>query len=250
MYDSPARVEQRAKDTTDTRPYVMIEYSHAMGNSNGNFKKYWDLIRRYPVLQGGWIWDFVDQALTWPTPTRKLFTEAGPARAAGRTRRRRRHVQPRQGRLRRHRLRPRPGPRPHRLPDPGGVGHPARHRRPPAARRQGRHAVRPEAVGPEPRVLHLRRRPVGQRQLGAPGRRLDRHRTPRRRCLRRRGRAPSPSTSTARRRPPAPPPGAPASTPRRSRSAPTRQPDPGVQRHDPPGPRVRAGAERGRTGLR
>ncbi|MGW2616041.1 glycoside hydrolase family 2 TIM barrel-domain containing protein [Streptomyces sp. NPDC001500] len=83
MYDSPARVEARAEDTNDTRPYVMIEYSHAMGNSSGNFKKYWDLVRRHDVLQGGWIWDFVDQALDWPTPTRKLFTEAGPAALRG-----------------------------------------------------------------------------------------------------------------------------------------------------------------------
>ncbi len=83
MYDSPSRVEARAKDTGDTRPYVMIEYSHAMGNSNGNFKKYWDLVRRYDVLQGGWIWDFVDQALNWPTPTRKLLTESGPAALTG-----------------------------------------------------------------------------------------------------------------------------------------------------------------------
>lgn len=83
MYDSPATVESRAKNTSDTRPYVMIEYSHAMGNSNGNFKKYWDLIRRYPVLQGGWIWDFVDQSLSWPTPTRKLLTETGPGALRG-----------------------------------------------------------------------------------------------------------------------------------------------------------------------
>lgn len=83
MYDSPARVEQRAKDTSDTRPYVMIEYSHSMGNSTGNFKKYWDLVRRHDVLQGGWIWDFVDQSLSWPTPVRKLFTETGPNRVHG-----------------------------------------------------------------------------------------------------------------------------------------------------------------------
>ncbi|MBC2900621.1 glycoside hydrolase family 2 TIM barrel-domain containing protein [Streptomyces cupreus] len=83
MYDSPARVEARAKDTADTRPYVMIEYSHAMGNSNGNFKKYWDLVRSYDVLQGGWIWDFVDQSLSWPTPTRKLLTETGPTGLRG-----------------------------------------------------------------------------------------------------------------------------------------------------------------------
>ncbi|MEU3255086.1 glycoside hydrolase family 2 TIM barrel-domain containing protein [Streptomyces sp. NPDC006997] len=78
MYDSPARVEQRARDTADTRPYVMVEYSHAMGNSNGNFKEYWDVVRRHDVLQGGWIWDFMDQALTWPTPARTRFTESGP----------------------------------------------------------------------------------------------------------------------------------------------------------------------------
>lgn len=83
MYDSPARVEQRAKDTSDTRPYVMIEYCHAMGNSNGNFKKYWDIVRRYPVLQGGWIWDFVDQSLSEPVPVRQLLTESGPGALKG-----------------------------------------------------------------------------------------------------------------------------------------------------------------------
>ncbi|MFJ6390095.1 glycoside hydrolase family 2 TIM barrel-domain containing protein [Streptomyces sp. NPDC091972] len=83
MYESPARVEQRAKDTSDTRPYVMIEYCHAMGNSNGNFKKYWDVVRRYPVLQGGWIWDFVDQSLSEPVPVRQLLTESGPGALTG-----------------------------------------------------------------------------------------------------------------------------------------------------------------------
>jgi beta-galactosidase len=76
-------VEQHAKNTADTRPYVMIEYCHAMGNSNGNFKKYWDIIRRYPVLQGGWIWDFVDQSLTEPVPVRQLLTESGPGALKG-----------------------------------------------------------------------------------------------------------------------------------------------------------------------
>ncbi|KUM79390.1 glycoside hydrolase family 2 TIM barrel-domain containing protein [Streptomyces griseorubiginosus] len=83
MYDSPARVEQHARNTADTRPYVMIEYCHAMGNSNGNFKKYWDIIRRHPVLQGGWIWDFVDQSLTEPVPVRQLLTENGPGALTG-----------------------------------------------------------------------------------------------------------------------------------------------------------------------
>ncbi|MFI8952133.1 glycoside hydrolase family 2 TIM barrel-domain containing protein [Streptomyces sp. NPDC053750] len=83
MYDSPQRVEQRAKDTSDTRPYVMIEYAHSMGNSTGNFKKYWDVVRAHDVLQGGWIWDFVDQSLYTPVPSRTLLTEAGPAGLRG-----------------------------------------------------------------------------------------------------------------------------------------------------------------------
>ena len=44
-------------------PLIQCEYAHAMGNSMGNFKEYWDLVRRYPHYQGGFIWDFADQAL-------------------------------------------------------------------------------------------------------------------------------------------------------------------------------------------
>ncbi|MYW69730.1 DUF4981 domain-containing protein [Streptomyces sp. SID8379] len=83
MYESPSKVEARAKDTTDTRPYVMVEYAHSMGNSTGNLKEYWDVVRRHDVLQGGWIWDFVDQALDWPAPARSLLTETGPVRLKG-----------------------------------------------------------------------------------------------------------------------------------------------------------------------
>ena len=46
-----------------TRPMVMCEYAHAMGNSIGNLKEYWDVIEKYPNLQGGFIWDWVDQGL-------------------------------------------------------------------------------------------------------------------------------------------------------------------------------------------
>ncbi|WP_103355504.1 glycoside hydrolase family 2 TIM barrel-domain containing protein [Amycolatopsis sp. CA-128772] len=78
MYASPSTIEKRALDTADTRPYILIEYAHAMGNSNGNLKEYWDIIRAHSVLQGGFIWDFVDQGLHWPAPPRKLLTETGP----------------------------------------------------------------------------------------------------------------------------------------------------------------------------
>ncbi len=49
------------------KPLIQCEYAHAMGNSMGNFKEYWDLVRKYPSYQGGFIWDFVDQALRWPS---------------------------------------------------------------------------------------------------------------------------------------------------------------------------------------
>ena len=48
------------------KPLIQCEYAHAMGNSMGGFKEYWDLIRKYPHYQGGFIWDFVDQAQKWP----------------------------------------------------------------------------------------------------------------------------------------------------------------------------------------
>ena len=49
------------------QPLIQCEYAHAMGNSLGGFKEYWDLVRKYPSYQGGFIWDFVDQALKWPS---------------------------------------------------------------------------------------------------------------------------------------------------------------------------------------
>ena len=66
MYASPKWCEDFAKGNHD-RPLIQCEYAHAMGNSMGNFKEYWDLIRKYPTYQGGFIWDFVDQALRWPS---------------------------------------------------------------------------------------------------------------------------------------------------------------------------------------
>ncbi|WP_199044617.1 glycoside hydrolase family 2 TIM barrel-domain containing protein, partial [Glycomyces salinus] len=68
MYNTAAGIRDRALDGGDTRPYILVEYSHAMGNSNGNLKEYWDVIREYPVLQGGYLWDFADQSLRWAIP--------------------------------------------------------------------------------------------------------------------------------------------------------------------------------------
>ena len=47
------------------KPLIQCEYAHAMGNSMGGFKEYWDLVRKYPEYQGGFIWDFVDQSCHW-----------------------------------------------------------------------------------------------------------------------------------------------------------------------------------------
>lgn len=63
MYLSQWGCEAYAKDSTKQKPLILCEYSHAMGNSSGGLKEYWDLVRRYPKFQGGFIWDFVDQAL-------------------------------------------------------------------------------------------------------------------------------------------------------------------------------------------
>lgn len=65
MYVSPAECEAIVLRRSG-KPLIQCEYAHAMGNSMGNFKEYWDLIRKYPTYQGGFIWDFVDQALRWP----------------------------------------------------------------------------------------------------------------------------------------------------------------------------------------
>lgn len=65
MYYDYNGMEAYGKRTDATKPLIQCEYSHAMGNSVGGFKEYWDLIRKYPNLQGGFIWDFVDQSIRW-----------------------------------------------------------------------------------------------------------------------------------------------------------------------------------------
>lgn len=65
MYPHIDVLKENATHTSkaEYRPFIMCEYTHAMGNSNGNLKEYWDLIKKYKGLQGGFIWDWVDQGI-------------------------------------------------------------------------------------------------------------------------------------------------------------------------------------------
>lgn len=63
MYPKIEYLESYAKDPSNNRPLIMCEYAHAMGNSTGNLQDYWNVIEKYPKLQGGFIWDWVDQGL-------------------------------------------------------------------------------------------------------------------------------------------------------------------------------------------
>jgi beta-galactosidase len=67
MYTKPYDVEVYAL-SNPKKPFILCEYSHAMGNSCGNLFKYWDLFRKYEILQGGFIWDWKDQAILTRTP--------------------------------------------------------------------------------------------------------------------------------------------------------------------------------------
>ena len=63
MYYSVKNCENYCKNPNSKMPLIQCEYNHTMGNSGGNLKEYWDLIRKYPIFQGGFDWDFVDQGL-------------------------------------------------------------------------------------------------------------------------------------------------------------------------------------------
>ncbi|MGM7723358.1 glycoside hydrolase family 2 TIM barrel-domain containing protein [Metabacillus sp. Hm71] len=70
MYINPDGVKkyaEEAKNAEKAKPYILCEYSHAMGNSCGNLFKYTDLFEKYPIIQGGFIWDWKDQALETKT---------------------------------------------------------------------------------------------------------------------------------------------------------------------------------------
>lgn len=72
MYLKVESIEAYAQRTTN-RPLIMCEYAHAMGNSVGNLQEYWEVIERYPNLQGGFIWDWVDQGILAQTEKGKSY---------------------------------------------------------------------------------------------------------------------------------------------------------------------------------
>lgn len=76
MYTRVEDVEKYAR-SKPKKPYILCEYSHAMGNSSGNLYKYWDLFEKYPILQGGFIWDWIDQAIRTKTADGTTFMAYG-----------------------------------------------------------------------------------------------------------------------------------------------------------------------------
>lgn len=78
MYADYGHCERYCKEGNE-RPLIQCEYSHTMGNSAGGFKEYWDLIRKYPNYQGGYIWDYIDQGLrgTSKVTGKQIWTYGG-----------------------------------------------------------------------------------------------------------------------------------------------------------------------------
>jgi len=76
MYPRPEDLIKHGKSNSD-KPSIMIEYAHAMGNSVGNLQDYWDIIEKYPNLQGGYIWDWVDQSLEYKDENGKPYLAYG-----------------------------------------------------------------------------------------------------------------------------------------------------------------------------
>ncbi|WP_295127488.1 glycoside hydrolase family 2 TIM barrel-domain containing protein [uncultured Chitinophaga sp.] len=77
MYPGIRSMENYAKATDKKRPYIMCEYAHAMGNGTGNFQRYWDIINSSAHMQGGFIWDWVDQGIKTKTPDGRYFWAYG-----------------------------------------------------------------------------------------------------------------------------------------------------------------------------
>ena len=77
MYLTPDGAVKYSEDATKNKPLIQCEYAHAMGNSEGGFKEYWEIIRKYPKYQGGFIWDFVDQSIRWTGKNGKMIYAYG-----------------------------------------------------------------------------------------------------------------------------------------------------------------------------
>ncbi len=77
MYPSVARIIEMAKDPRETRPIVMCEYAHSMGNSTGNLQEYWDAVAAYPRLQGGFLWDWIDQGIRQESADGEIYYAYG-----------------------------------------------------------------------------------------------------------------------------------------------------------------------------
>ncbi|RUA12374.1 MAG: beta-galactosidase, partial [Flavobacteriia bacterium] len=77
MYATPESVEKYAKSKRYNKPLVQCEYAHAMGNSEGGLKEYWDLYEKYDRLQGGFIWDFVDQGIKTVKNGKEIYAYGG-----------------------------------------------------------------------------------------------------------------------------------------------------------------------------
>ena len=73
MYPVYSKCISYCEDESKQKPMIMCEYAHAMGNALGDFKIYWDLIRKYPKFQGGFIWDLIDQSPHWTGKSGKMI---------------------------------------------------------------------------------------------------------------------------------------------------------------------------------
>lgn len=68
MYQPSDKIREYAENPANTKPYIICEYMHAMGNSNGGAKEYWDLFCEDNLAQGGFVWDWMDQGIRQPVP--------------------------------------------------------------------------------------------------------------------------------------------------------------------------------------
>jgi beta-galactosidase len=83
MYPDIKNMKAYAKDLTKKRPFIMCEYAHAMGNSSGNFQEYFDIIKSSAHMQGGFIWDWVDQGIKTTDENGKPYWAYGGDFGAG-----------------------------------------------------------------------------------------------------------------------------------------------------------------------